>query len=97
MMLEKSKKRKSIEDILGSRARMRILRFLAEEKELNISKIIKKTHLNHSNVTKHLRFLQSVNFVQEKKFGRIRIYRYKIEDIRARSLKNLIDLWNDLD
>jgi len=31
--------------------------------------------------------------IEEKVFGRIKIYRYRIEDMRARSLRNLIDLW----
>ncbi|TXT56861.1 MAG: hypothetical protein BAJATHORv1_20458 [Candidatus Thorarchaeota archaeon] len=31
--------------------------------------------------------------VEEKIFGRIKIYRYRIEDMRARSLKNLLEIW----
>jgi DNA-binding transcriptional ArsR family regulator len=82
-----------IEDILGSRARIKILKVLALNNELNISLIISKTKLNHSNVLKHLDVLKSLNLVQEKKFGRIKIYRYKDEDIKARSLKKFIEIW----
>ena len=82
-----------IEDLLGSKARIKILKMLAKNNELNISLIITKTNLNHTNVLKHLNFLKSLNFVQEKKFGRIKIYRYKNENIRARYLKKFIEIW----
>ena len=84
-----------IEDILGSRARIKILKVLALNNELNISLIISKTRLNHSNVLKHLDLLKSLNLVQEKKFGRIKIYRFKDEDIKARSLKKFIEIWEN--
>ncbi|MHA2398911.1 MAG: winged helix-turn-helix domain-containing protein [Promethearchaeota archaeon] len=82
-----------IEDLLGSKARVKILKYLALNEELTISLIISKTKLNYSNVIKHLNHLIELNLVQEKKFGRIKIFRYKIENIRARSLKKFIDIW----
>ena len=83
----------SIEELLGSKARLRILRILAKNNELNISLIINKTRLNHSNVLKHLETLKNLDIVQEKKFGRIKIYRYKGENIKARYLKKFIEIW----
>ena len=85
--------KKSIEDLLGSRARIKILKLLAQEQELSISQIIRETNLNHTNVKKNLDILKSSNLVQEKIFGRIKIYRYKFENIKAKSLKTFIDLW----
>ena len=82
-----------IEDLLGSKARIKILKILAIHDELSITSIIKRTRLNHSNVLKHLNYLKSVNLIQEKNFGRIRIYRFKIENLKAKSLKNFIDIW----
>jgi len=82
-----------IEELLGSKARIKILKMLAIHSELSITSIINKTRLNHSNVLKHLNYLKRVNLIQEKKFGRIRIYRYKTENIKARSLKNFIEIW----
>lgn len=95
MMLNGSKKRHLIEDLLGSKARIKILKQLALNSELNISLIVSKTRLNHSSVLKHLNFLKEVNLVQEKKFGRIKIYRYRDENLKARSLKNFIEIWED--
>ncbi|TFG22095.1 MAG: ArsR family transcriptional regulator [Promethearchaeota archaeon] len=93
MINAKLEKKNRIEDLLGSKARVKILALLAKENELNISSIIRKTHLNHSIVVKHLKKLIAANLAQEKKFGRIRIYRFKTENLKARSLKNFIEIW----
>jgi predicted transcriptional regulator len=85
-----------IEDLLGSRARVKILKILANEDELNISSIIKRAHLNHKNVLRHLKFLKNVNLIQEKNFGRIKIFRFKKENIKAKSFKNFLEIWENL-
>ena len=82
-----------IEDGLSSRGRVLILKTLAEMEELNISAIARVANLNHSTTTQHLSFLTKVGLVQEKKFGRIKIYRFKTEDIRACSLAKFIEIW----
>jgi predicted transcriptional regulator len=83
------------EKSFGSKARIKILKKLALNLELSISQIIKSTNLNHSCVRKHLDFLKSLNIVQEKNFGRIKIFRFKIENIKAKSLKNFIEIWEN--
>ena len=83
------------EKIFGSKARIKILRTLSLNYELSISQIIKKTRLNHSCVLKHLNYLKSVNLIQEKQFGRIKIYRYKIENFKAKCLKMFIEIWEE--
>ena len=83
------------EELLGSKARVKIIKLLAINEELNISSIIKKTRLNYNNVSKHLHYLKSLNIVDEKKFGRIKIFRYKIENYKARILKKFIEMWEE--
>ncbi len=83
----------NIENILGSKARIKILKMLAINHELSISQIIKKSRLNHTSVKSHLNYLKSLNLIQEKVFGRIKIYRYRTENIRAKSLKKFIEIW----
>ncbi len=80
------------EDLLGSKARAKILKVLAINEELTISLLINKTRLNYTNVKKHLDYLVSLDLIQEKRFGRIRIYRYKVENIKAKSLKDFIKI-----
>jgi DNA-binding transcriptional ArsR family regulator len=81
-----------LEDLLGSRARAKILKILAQNEELTISLIINKTKLNYASAVKHLDYLKKVDFIQEKKFGRIKIYRYKIENPIAKNLKKFIEI-----
>ncbi len=82
-----------IEDMLSSRGRIKILKELAYADELNISEICRRVGLNHSTTKAHLSVLIASGLVEEKTFGRIKIYRYRSEDIRARSFRNLLDLW----
>ncbi|NHK32004.1 MAG: winged helix-turn-helix transcriptional regulator [Asgard group archaeon] len=82
-----------IEEVLSSKGRILILKTLAEMEELNISAIARVTNLNHSTTTQHLEFLTKAGLVQEKKFGRIKIFRYRSENIKARSLKKLFEIW----
>ncbi len=84
-----------IEETFGSRARVKIMKLLAINEELSISQIIKLTKSNHSNVTRHLDFLIDKNLVQLKTFGRIKIYRFKIENLRAKSFKSFLNIWEN--
>ena len=88
--------RTKIEDILSSKGRVKIIKILAEKGELNISEIAKIARINHNTCAFHLKILKEHNVVQEKIFGRIKIYRFKIENGKIRALKNLFELWNDL-
>ncbi|MFO7837170.1 MAG: winged helix-turn-helix domain-containing protein [Candidatus Thorarchaeota archaeon] len=82
-----------IEEVFSSKGRIKIIKELALSQELNISELCKRVSLNHSTTKSHLEALMEADLVEEKVFGRIKIYRYRIEDLRARSIKNLIDLW----
>ena len=86
----------TIEDLLGSRARVKILKALTIHEELTITLLIKKTRLNHTNVRKHLDYLKTVGLVEEKAFGRIKLFRYKLENMKARAFKNLIEIMEDM-
>jgi DNA-binding transcriptional ArsR family regulator len=87
-------KQLSLELVFSSRGRAKILDLLVKHNEMNISEIIRRTSLNHSSAVRHLKSLGDLGFIQEKIFGRIKIYRFRSEDINARALKNLINLWS---
>ena len=90
---EMKKEKLAIEDVFQSRGRIKILKILANEGELNISEIARRARINHNSTRYHLNFLVKTNILQEKKFGRIRIYRFKIENIKVRAIKNLFAIW----
>ncbi|MFW9886723.1 MAG: winged helix-turn-helix domain-containing protein [Candidatus Thorarchaeota archaeon] len=82
-----------IEELFSSRGRIKIIKELATSSELNISELCRRVSLNHSSTKSHLEVLIKSGLVEEKMFGRIKIYRYRIEDHRARALRNLFELW----
>lgn len=81
----------SVEEIFSSKGRVKILKSLAERGEMNISEITRKAHLNHTTTSAHLRRLCDLGIVEEKKFGRIRIFRFKKEDPRAWAVQTLFE------
>ncbi len=86
-----------IEDVFSSRGRVRILRILAEIGELNISALARRAKLNYSTANGHLQVLQDAGLVKHKRFGRIRIFRFNDEDVRARMIKRLVEVWEKTD
>ena len=92
-MRTESSSKIAIEDLFSSRGRIKILKELAKSQELNISELCRRVNLNHSSTKSHLEVLLQSGLIQEKIFGRIKIYRYNIENLRARSLKSLFDIW----
>jgi predicted transcriptional regulator len=89
----KSSEKLAIEDVFQSKGRIKILKILAKEGELNISEIARRAHINHNSTRYHLNFLVKINILQEKTFGRIRIYRFRIENIKVQAIKKLFDIW----
>jgi len=84
-----------VEDILSSRGRIRLLKILCEKGELNISELAKRAELNHTTAISHLKNLQKAGLVEEKRFGRIRIFKINEEDPRVKALKNLFKVFEE--
>lgn len=65
---------KRAEEILGSKGRIRILEVLTESGELNISEVSRRTGLNYTSVARHLMKLKDMGLLNEKRYGKIRIF-----------------------
>jgi DNA-binding transcriptional ArsR family regulator len=63
-----------IEEILGSKGRIKVLQVLSESGELNISEVGRRTGLNYSSVERHLVKLEKLGLLKEKRYGKIRIF-----------------------
>jgi DNA-binding transcriptional ArsR family regulator len=83
-----------VEEILSSKGRIRIIRMLLKNEELNVSKIVRLSRLNHNSVVHHLDLLKRAGLVLEKDFGRIRIYSIRNENLIVKAMKSFISLWN---
>ena len=84
-----------LEEVFSSRGRTRVLIIVASEMELNISEIVRRARLNFTNVRKHLEFFKSIGLVDEKRFGRIKIYRFNDTNPLGKAIKSLIDIVED--
>ena len=82
-----------IEEVLGSKARLKILRILFRVGELNVSEIARRLGANHKTTVAHLKILEKEGILQHKTFGRIRIYRFNEGSQKARAVKNFIETW----
>ena len=76
--------------ILGSKGKVKILRVLVREGEANITRIVRETGLRHSLVEKHLKELETLGIVVEKRVGRLRMFSVNLEDPRAAAIVELI-------
>jgi len=81
----------SVENLLGSKARIRILRVLLDKEELNITAIAREAEVNYKTALHHLEELKSMGIITEKVFGRVRIFKINHEDPRVKALKNMFN------
>ena len=63
-----------VEELMGSRGRIRVLRVLSESRELNISEVGRRTGMNYTSVERHLEALREMGLLREKRYGKIRIF-----------------------
>jgi DNA-binding transcriptional ArsR family regulator len=83
----------SMEDVLCSRARLRILKLLVKTELLTVSNIAAKIGVSYVSAKMHLEALEYEDILSCVMFGkRIRYYKFK-ESGRAKAVKELIQAW----
>ena len=81
------------EEVFSSKPRMKILKIISRLGTLNVSDIARRIKLNYSTTNQHLRVLESEKILQQRVYGRIRMYRFKDSSPRAIAVQNLLDVW----
>ena len=85
----------SIEKILSSKGRVRILAELARNEEgINISRIVRKTGLCYRAVSKYLREFAEEELVKEIRYGRMRVFKLNTENPIVLDIKRLLTKWD---
>ncbi len=79
----------SLEDVLGSKAKIKILKVLIDKEELNITAIAREAGVNHKTALRHLEELKKSGMIIERVFGRVRVFRINSSDPRIEALKIL--------
>jgi len=81
-----------IEDLFSSRGRVRVMLVLFRIGEANISRIVRETGMHHSVVAKHLEKLAETGLIEERRYGRIRLFRVNYSNPRAVIIRDLIEV-----
>lgn len=84
-----------LEEVFSSKPRMKILKLVAKLGELNVSDVARRLGLNFSSTSRHLQVLEAEGILQQRTYGRIRMYRFNQASIKAKAVQNLIDVWEE--
>lgn len=81
------------EEVFSSKSRMKILKLIYKLGQLNVSDISRRLKINFSSTSEHLRFLESEGILQERTYGRVRLYRFNESSAKAKAVMALIEAW----
>ncbi|TMI22459.1 winged helix-turn-helix transcriptional regulator [Candidatus Bathyarchaeota archaeon] len=83
-----------LDKILSSSGRIRILTLLSEVEQLHLTEIAKRTDQSYSAAERHLDDLSQAGIVEERDYGRVRLFKLNLANDRAKLLQELILKWN---
>jgi DNA-binding transcriptional ArsR family regulator len=87
--------RMELEEVFSSKPRMKILKLVAKLGELNISEFSRRLGLNFTTTNKHLQILEAEGILQQRTYGRIRMYRFSQTSPKAKVVQQLIEVWEE--
>ncbi len=82
-----------LEEVFSSKPRMKILKLIDKLGQLNVSDIARRIKMNYSATDEHLKLLEAEGILQERTYGRIRLYRFNEVSPKAKAVQNLIEVW----
>jgi DNA-binding transcriptional ArsR family regulator len=83
-----------LERVLSSSGRIRILTLLSRIEELHLTEIAKRTEQSYSATERHLDDLSKAGIVEERDYGRVRMFKLNLANDGAKLLQDLILKWN---
>ena len=84
------------EVVFSSKPRMKILKLVARLGALNVSDIARRVNLNYTATKQHLELLEAEGVLQQRAYGRIRMYRFNEASAKARAVLKLIEVWEQV-
>ncbi len=82
-----------IEEVFSSKSRVKILKLVYQLGQLNVSDVARRLKLNFASTSEHLKVLESEEILQERTYGRVRMYRFNEGSAKAKAVQNLLDVW----
>jgi predicted transcriptional regulator len=90
---ERPAKHESIEDVLCSKTRLKILKIIMGS-QLTPSDIAEKVGVCYANAVKHLETLEAEGLIEHVRFGkRIRYYKFSEASSKAIAVRNLFEIF----
>jgi DNA-binding transcriptional ArsR family regulator len=72
---------------------MKILKLIYKLGQLNVSDIARRIKMNYAATSEHLKVLEAEGILQERVYGRIRMYRFNEGSVKAKAVADLIEAW----
>ncbi len=85
-----------IEDVIGRKARVKILKVIHQVGELNVSEIARRTGCDYKTTVRHLEALENEGILKHKTFGRIRLYRFNEDSPKSWALQKFFEEWEGI-
>lgn len=70
---------------------MKILKLIYQLGQLNVSDVARRLKLNFASASEHLKVLEAEGLLEERTYGRVRMYRFNEGSAKAKALQNLLD------
>jgi len=83
-----------LDRVLSSSGRIRILTLLSKVEQMHLTEIAKRTEQSYSAAERHLDDLSKAGIVEERDYGRVRVFKLNNTNDRAKLLQELILKWN---
>jgi DNA-binding transcriptional ArsR family regulator len=82
-----------LEAVFSSKSRMKILKLIYKLGQLNVSDVARRLKMNYASTSEHLKVLESEGILQERTYGRVRMYRFNEGSVKAKAVAALIEAW----
>ena len=83
-----------LDRVFSSSGRIRILTLLSEVEQMHLTEIAKRTEQSYSAAERHLDDPSKAGIVEERDYGRVRVFKLNLTNDRAKLLQELILKWN---
>jgi predicted transcriptional regulator len=82
-----------LEEVFSSKLRMKILKLIYNLGSLNVTDVARRINANFASTAENLEVLEAEGILQERVYGRIRMYRFNEGSAKAKAVQNLIEVW----
>ena len=82
-----------LEEVFSSKSRVKILKLIYNLGSLNVSDVARRLKMNYASTSDHLKVLQAEGILQERLYGRVRMYRFNEGSAKVKAVQALIEAW----